>query len=73
MGSLAAPLVGIAGTDTAVPMAVLIATFQLLSFCAFRILTRPAPAARAEPEAAQPAGALGLTHTAPLARPACRS
>ncbi|HEY7381407.1 MAG TPA: multidrug effflux MFS transporter [Gaiella sp.] len=74
MGSLAAPLVGIAGTDTAVPMAVLIAAFQFLSFCAFRILTRPAPAGQAEPEgAAQTAGALGLTHTTPLPRPACRS
>jgi MFS transporter, DHA1 family, multidrug resistance protein len=41
MGGLAIPLVGIAGTNTAVPMALLIATFQLGAFFAFRILTRP--------------------------------
>jgi DHA1 family bicyclomycin/chloramphenicol resistance-like MFS transporter len=41
MGSLAAPLDGVAGEHTAVPMAILIATFQLISFSAFRILTRP--------------------------------
>jgi MFS transporter, DHA1 family, multidrug resistance protein len=76
MGSLAAPLVGIAGTDTAVPMAVLIATFQFLSFCAFRILTRPHPVVREEPQDAgpQPAagGALGLAPPSALAPSACR-
>jgi DHA1 family bicyclomycin/chloramphenicol resistance-like MFS transporter len=53
LGSVAAPLVGIAGEHSALPLVIVIAFFQTTSFCAFRILTRPprpAQVAEAVPE-----------------------
>jgi MFS transporter, DHA1 family, multidrug resistance protein len=44
LGAVAAPLVGLAGTDTAVPMAAVIAGLTVAALLAFRVLPRPARA-----------------------------
>jgi DHA1 family bicyclomycin/chloramphenicol resistance-like MFS transporter len=44
IGAVAAPLVGIAGTATAVPMAAAIATFGVAALITFVVLCRPTPA-----------------------------
>ena len=45
IGAVAAPLVGLGGTTTAVPMAAAIAAFGIAALVAFITLCRPAPAA----------------------------
>jgi DHA1 family bicyclomycin/chloramphenicol resistance-like MFS transporter len=45
LGAATAPLVGLAGTDTALPMASVIATLALAALLAFRVMTSPARAA----------------------------
>ena len=42
IGAIAAPLVGLAGTGTAVPMAATIAGFSLATLLTFIVLCRPA-------------------------------
>ena len=44
LGAAAAPLVGLAGTDSALPMAAVIAALALSALLAFRVLTRQARA-----------------------------
>jgi DHA1 family bicyclomycin/chloramphenicol resistance-like MFS transporter len=44
VGGLIAPLVGVAGTGTALPMAVVIAALAALGLVTFAVLTRPGPA-----------------------------
>jgi DHA1 family bicyclomycin/chloramphenicol resistance-like MFS transporter len=41
VGGLVAPLIGVAGTGTAVPMAVVIAALVVLAFLIFALMTRP--------------------------------
>lgn len=41
LGGLVAPLIGVAGTATAVPMAVVIAALVVLAFLAFALMARP--------------------------------
>ncbi len=48
-GALVAPLVGIAGEDTAVPLGVVALTVSALASLAFHLLVRPAVRARADP------------------------
>jgi MFS transporter, DHA1 family, multidrug resistance protein len=43
LGAVTAPLVGLAGTDTAVPMAAVIAGLALAALLSFRVLPRPVP------------------------------
>lgn len=45
LGAVTAPLVGLAGTDTAVPMAAVIAALTVAALLAFRVLPRPVRAA----------------------------
>jgi len=44
LGAITAPLVGLAGTDTALPMAAVIAGLTIAALVAFRVLPRPVPA-----------------------------
>ncbi len=44
VGGLVAPLIGIGGTGTAIPMVIVIATLTVLAFVVFALMTRPAPA-----------------------------
>ncbi len=54
VGAISAPLVGVAGKDTALPMAIVIATCSLGAVAAFWLLVRPQPAGvRAAPGSAQ--------------------
>jgi len=45
IGAVAAPLVGLGGTATAVPMAAAIATFGIATLVTFLVFCRPAPVA----------------------------
>jgi DHA1 family bicyclomycin/chloramphenicol resistance-like MFS transporter len=47
IGSVAAPLVGLGGTNTAVPMAAVIAAFGLATLVTFLVLCRPRPSSEA--------------------------
>jgi DHA1 family bicyclomycin/chloramphenicol resistance-like MFS transporter len=44
IGAVAAPLVGLAGTATAVPMAIAIAAFGIAALVTFSVFCRPAAA-----------------------------
>ena len=49
VGAVVAPLVGIAGTGTALPMAIVIATLSLGAGASYVALARPAPAGAGRP------------------------
>lgn len=53
MGAVVAPLAGLGGTHTAVPMAVVIAVLDAAAVATFAVLTQPRPV-RAVPEAVSP-------------------
>lgn len=50
IGAIAAPLVGLGGTDTAIPMASVIAVFGIATLLTFLILCRPTPTSSAHAE-----------------------
>ena len=53
LGALSAPLVGAAGRDTALPMAIVIATCELAATAFWLLVARP-PTGRASPAVAVP-------------------